>query len=101
LHELFDEYGEWIAEREAAATVLPAELRSVAEEHLVLCRGTLGRIRDGILALDDDEAWEAFRLANRAMWNQRARAVWLRDGKPTDQPDMDGPHEWRPFQLAF
>jgi hypothetical protein len=101
LHELFDEYGEWIAEKETAATALPAELRNVAEEHLVLCRDTLGRIRDGILALDDDDAWEAFRLANRAMWNQRARAVWLRDGKPTDQPDMDGPHEWRPFQLAF
>jgi hypothetical protein len=101
LHALFDWYGSWIAEQQTAVPSLPADLREIADEHLLLCRQTLERIRDGILVLDDPVAWEAFRLANRAMWNQRARAVWLRDGKPAPEPEMDGPYEWRPFQLAF
>jgi hypothetical protein len=101
LHELFDQYAAWIAETEVAAAHLTKDLGVVAAEHVVLCRATLDRIRDGIIALDDENAWEAFRLANRAMWNQRARSVWLADGKQTVQPDMEGNHEWRPFQLAF
>jgi hypothetical protein len=101
LHELFDQYGSWIAKKESAASQLPPDLREIAAEHLELCRTTLDRIRDGILVLDDPVAWDAFRLANRAMWNQRARAVWLREGKPTPEPDMGGSYEWRPFQLAF
>ena len=101
LHALFDRYGSWIAEQQARIPDLQPQLRDVAEEHLALCRDALERIRDGILVLDDPVAWEAFRLANRAMLQQRARASWLRSGKPSPEPDMDGQHEWRPFQLAF
>ena len=101
LYELFDQYGAWIGEKESMASHLPPDLREIAAEHLALCRTTLDRIRDGILALDDPVVWDAFRLANRAMWNQRARADWLRKGKPTLHPDMGGSYEWRPFQLAF
>jgi hypothetical protein len=101
LYELFDQYGLWIGEKETMASHLPPDFREIAAEHLALCRTTLDRIRDGILALDDPVAWDAFRLANRAMWNQRARADWLRKGKPTNHPDMGGSYEWRPFQLAF
>src|SRR5258708_28869846 len=49
----------------------------------------------------DDQAWEAFRLANGAMLQQRARTVWLKTGKPGDAPSESDEHEWRPFQLAF
>jgi len=101
LHQLFDQYGAWIAEKEARVSDLPPDLREIADEHLDLCRKTLDRIRDGILVLDDAIAWEAFRLANEAMWNQRSRTDWLRDDKPTAEPDLNGPFEWRPFQLAF
>ena len=101
LHELFDRYGSWIGESQSSASHLPPDLREIAIEHLDLCRATLDRIRDGILVLDDPVAWDAFRLANRAMWNQRARADWLRKGKPTPDPDMEGAYEWRPFQLGF
>jgi hypothetical protein len=101
LHELFDRYGEWIAEKAVQGRGLPADLEPIADDHMALCRAALERIRDGILSLDDDDVWEAFRLANRAMWEQRARAVWMRSGKPTSRPEMTADHEWRPFQLAF
>jgi Helicase conserved C-terminal domain len=101
LHALFDQYGSWVAGQHSRIASLPPQLRDVAEEHLTLCRDTLERIRDGVLVLDDPIAWEAFRLANRAMLLQRARASWLRAGKPSAEPALDGPHEWRPFQLAF
>jgi hypothetical protein len=101
LHELFDRYGSWIAESQSSVPHLPPDLREIAMEHLDLCGATLDRIRDGILVLDDPVAWDAFRLANRAMWNQRARADWLRKGKPTVEPDMNGSYLWRPFQLGF
>lgn len=101
LYALFDEYGSWVAQRISVANELPADLRDIATEHLELCRSTLARIRDGILVLNDPTAWEAFQMANRAMWNQRARSVWLRAGKPTPEPDLEGLYEWRPFQLGF
>jgi hypothetical protein len=101
LNELFDQYGQWIADQGVAAEELPDELQEIAREHLDLCRRALGRIRDGILVLDDESAWDAFRLANTAMWNQRARTTWLRAGKPGAAPDMNANHRWRPFQLAF
>jgi hypothetical protein len=95
-------YESWIDLQENGAATLDQDLASVAEEHLVACRTTLARIRSGIEVLDrDPQAWEAFRFANKAMWNQRARSSWLRSGKTTPAPDLEGNHEWRPFQLAF
>jgi hypothetical protein len=95
-------YEAWISEQDEAAKTLDGDLAAVAEEHLEGCRTTLGRIRSGIDVLDrDPQPWEAFRLASRAMWNQRARSSWLRGGKTTSAPDPGGRHEWRPFQLAF
>ena len=46
-------------------------------------------------------AWEAFRLANAAMLEQRARADWIRAGAPKPGPTRDDGHRWRPFQIAF
>ena len=59
---------------------------------------------------DDPDAAEAFRFANRAMWQQRVHtvAVELRRGRDltlaeaTAEADADpANHRWRPFQLAF
>ena len=90
------------ARRQSTARELPPDLREIATEHLELCRATLDRIRDGILVLDDPVAWEAFRLANRAMWNQRARAGLAAGGEADARTrTWSGSYEWRPFQLAF
>ena len=99
---LCDQYAAWIAEQRARIPGLDTELHEIASEHLQACTECLDRIRDGIDVLrGNDAAWEAFRLANRAMWTQRARSTWIRSGKTTPSPDYEGRHEWRPFQLAF
>jgi hypothetical protein len=102
MEEFAGVYEAWITKQEETAKTLEEDLAPVAEEHLHACRTTLARIRSGIAILDrEPQAWEAFRLANKAMWNQRARSSWLRSGKTTPEPDVGGKHEWRPFQLAF
>jgi hypothetical protein len=102
LREFCDQYEAWIDGLEPATAALEQSLRAVAGEHQRSCHETLARIRGGVKTLETNgSAWEAFRLANRAMWNQRARSSWLRAGKPLAEPDMQGLHEWRPFQIAF
>ena len=41
----------------------------------------------------------AFRLANRAMADQRARSAWVKDGRVGAPDPAAG--RWRPFQIAF
>ena len=80
----------------------PPGLRATADRHMDLCREALQRMRSGIgLLATDSDAWEAFRLANKAMLMQRARSDWLAAADPTGPPDLDGNHRWRPFQIAF
>jgi hypothetical protein len=102
LRALCDQYHDWIGQQIARAADLGGELGTTAGEHIAACRETETRMRRGIDVLENDaQAWEAFRLANKAMLQQRARSSWLHDNKPTPQPELDGSHAWRPFQLAF
>lgn len=103
-------YGDWIEEQRRAVDQLPEELRYIARRHLDdlgqpeprSCAQTLKRMFEGVDVLaDDDDAWNAFVLANRAMLSQRRRTVWHDDGNPAGGPDPDSDHAWRPFQLAF
>lgn len=99
---LADGYDAWIKEREAEVAALEDALQPTAADHLASCRTALERIRAGIAYVSsNDIAWEAFRLANRAMLMQRARVSWLQSGSPEPGPDLTGEYEWRPFQLAF
>ena len=65
------------------------------------CREALGRMEGTRLTQNRRSSWEAFKLANSAMLQQRSRTVWLKAGKPGDGPSESDEHEWRPFQLAF
>jgi hypothetical protein len=49
----------------------------------------------------DPVAWTAFRLANAALLEQRARTVWLKGGKVAGGPQRDDSHRWWPFQIGF
>lgn len=102
LRTLCDNYREWIGEQTAIAQALDGDLSEIATDHLAACSEAEQRIRRGIDVLDTEPlAWEAFRLANKAMWQQRARSSWLHDDKPSPEPTLDGSQAWRPFQLAF
>lgn len=76
--------------------------RKIGEENLNLCSEAANRILEGVKLLENnDTAWEAFIYMNKAMLIQRARTVWIKNGKETTEPIEDDSHKWRPFQLAF
>jgi hypothetical protein len=86
-------YREWIARQNVDDK--HAERQKVAAELLRRASGVSTRIAEGIELLGTDpQAFQAFRLANRAMARQARRRLKDFDGKGT-------PPKWRPFQLAF
>lgn len=111
LNPLADAYEAWIIDQEARLANPPADLtpyRLDAEDTLKQCRVTLARIRAGIdLVGRDPQAAEAFRFANRAMWQQRVRTRYAREARQAadkiDLAAIDVPRQrsWYPFQLAF
>lgn len=102
LLELVNRYDAWIDDLTTEVDSLGQALVSTAADHITACRESAARMRSGIEILrTDKQAWRAFRLANKAMLRQRARAAWVRDGRPSGGPVEDDRHVWRPFQIAF
>ncbi|MFF2086218.1 helicase-related protein [Nocardia sp. NPDC058176] len=103
LHALLDGYEQWIDDRRRElAAVADPEMRTAGFEQLELCTTALARMRDGVSVLarpDDDQIFDAFRAANRAMAMQRARTVWVKNGR-TGEVDL-AIGKWRPFQITF
>ena len=110
---LADAYDSWIA-LQAAKAKRPEEglagYEDVVARALGHCRETCRRIREGIALLQSDpQAADAFRFANRAMWQQRIHSIYSlgRRRKHENAPsieeiDQDPKNKsWRPFQLAF
>jgi hypothetical protein len=87
-------YAEWITgQLESRLHEFEGEHRRAADANLTRCRETLERLRAGVRCLrENDVAWEAFTLANRAMDRQ---AMFPSKG------ERRRPLVWRPFQLAF
>ncbi|MET8214974.1 helicase-related protein [Streptomyces hirsutus] len=94
-------YEQWIdAKASEAAALVGTPHEAPAHEQLDACREALGRMREGIRVLaDKPEVMQAFRLANRAMAEQRARSAWVKAGR-AGTPDLSV-QRWRPFQIAF
>ncbi len=96
-------YEAWIGAQAAEAERLRGgEHEEAAREQLALCRRTLERMHRGVDLLADPrrpEIMKAFRLANLAMAEQRARTSWIKDGKPGVPAVEKG--KWRPFQISF
>jgi hypothetical protein len=111
LGPLVEAYGDWI-ERERAKladrTQGLEEHQEAAKRAMDPCSRGLTRMKTGLELLGKDEqAADAFRFANRAMWQQRIHTLYSearrRGGKETlEEIDSDPRnHRWYPFQLAF
>jgi hypothetical protein len=110
LGQLAQDYENWIVEQEKEIATLTARLQAPAIENLQHCRKCLGRIRDGILLLEQDtKLLEAFMLANRVVLMQQLHS--RRAKRPTSigmeplptsyKPINPKQGRWRTFQLAF
>ena len=105
---LHQEYTAWIVGQQARIEVKAlGEHEHSAVDALDKCRRTAERLKAGIAkVLGDPKALEAFRFANKAMWQQRVRSLYAlerRRGKDAKLKDLDVPknRSWRTFQLAF
>jgi len=101
LDALVAAYDEWITGRQHDAMALyGTEFGGTARDQIRGCRDAAARMRNGVKRLrDDDVVLTAFRLANRAMAEQRARSAWMREGS-AGEPDLAA-GRWRPFQIGF
>ena len=92
LMPLVEHYRAWIATQRHGLEV-NGDRRETAEELLRLAAYAADRMERGIrLLVDDTDAFDAFRVANRSV----ARALIQRLGDSLDRPP-----EWYTFQLAF
>lgn len=118
LRELVDSYARWIDDTAGKIDRLPGCFHDVARKHMEDCRESAGRMRHGLALLESDvAAYNAFALANRAMYMQRVQAGFQQDGGGREYTQDDARitewfhdldyrekadnHSWRPFQMAF
>ena len=118
LESLVDAYDKWISEVDDKIDVLDEKFRNIAKKNMSGCKNSALRMHKGIEILSADKnAWDAFQLANRAMFMQRVHLkiqeeTSSKNRYPNDEElsnildaldykKADGTHFWRPFQLAF
>ena len=110
LRALPDAYEDWVRRLEKKIDSGEAGIADFNEQAALAikrCELALARIRDGLALLAGNErAAEAFRFANRAMWQQRVRGLCaeaVRKGEKETPEEIDIPRNrtWRTFQLAF
>jgi hypothetical protein len=111
LRPLVVAYRDWIDREEAKVADPGAGLspfNEAATANIANCRRTLERIEEGLrLIQEDDQAAEAFRFMNRAMWLQRTHSIYSERVRRKENPDFDKDvdilenRRWYPFQIAF
>jgi hypothetical protein len=107
LNLLANDYSLWIVEQGNRIGNDVKGYDERAEEALKSCQSILIRLQEGIRTLDqNDAALKAFRLANKAMANQRIRSLYAlsvrrKENKSIEDFNKSDNRSWRPFQLAF
>ena len=101
LQPLVTKYRDWIGCQRTAAGSLTGRRRETTDEMLQIAGLAAERIEAGIARLSSDPlAFDAFRIANRAMAAAGRRRAWIAGRREKTPADMKAP-AWRPFQLAF
>lgn len=121
MYSLVDLYKSWVVGLEKTASLLDTKYISAASKNIAECRRAYERMYAGIKTLKENEtAYKAFLLANRAMFMQRVHitmqsdmAKKSADRYPEDEEisdwlrnvdyykEDDASCRWRPFQIAF
>lgn len=121
MSKLVDLYSSWINNLEITAASLDSQYKTSAFNNISECKRAAERMYSGIETLrNNDNAYNAFALANRAMFMQRVHlqkqsemykensdrypddpdiSYWLSELNYYDADDTDC--RWRPFQIAF
>lgn len=115
IKQLVDAYSSWINGIEQVGKGLDKRFHLAVNKHIRDCRESCNRMYHGLKLLEeDDKVYDAFQLANRAMFMQRIHSITQKeDHYPGDielgerierlnYNDIEGDeHNWRPFQLTF
>lgn len=95
-------YDNWIQKLESSVAELIPEFQKYAHENLKKCQECSLRMKKTITLLEeDDRAFEAFNLANKAMLLQRIDGDEQKVSCYETSDFQDVEFIWRPFQLAF
>ncbi len=119
---IIEAYDTWIVEVEKKSKSLDKKFKAISEKNIGGCREAANRMKKGIEILKNNKnAWDAFQLANRAMYMQRAHLkIQSKLSNVNRYPDdeelsevldgidyntvdqkFDDRYSWRPFQIAF
>lgn len=121
MHNLVDLYRQWVESLEKVAAELDVRYASAAAKNIQECKRAYQRMYAGIETLrNNDNAYRAFLLANRAMFMQRIHIAMQSEMAQTNADRYPGDEEisdrlcgmdysqesdancrWRPFQIAF
>ena len=122
LYAFVKAYGTWIDNLETVFNELEEKYKEVGRNNINGCKSSFERMKNGVSILEaNDEAFNAFQLANRAMFMQRAHiklqekylGIYPEDDVPefnkllneidyyTVDQEIEDYYAWRPFQLAF
>lgn len=113
LEPMVKAYEDWIEkekvpESQQAQISGNPQLAESAKTNLESCRNCAKRMRKGLDNLKDPLVFQAFKFANRVMWDQRIHSIWAAqnrrrgsvEGAATDF-DVAKNRTWRPFQMGF
>ena len=122
LESLVNAYITWIEEIKEKTKLIPEKYFDIANKNILGCDFSANRMKEGITSLRENRtAWDAFQLANRAMFMQRVHLkLQEKTSNISRYPDdkelceiLDGIdyrtvdsviedyYAWRPFQIAF
>lgn len=96
LTKLTDLYSQWIEDRKREVNQASYEHKESAKINITKCEETRDRLLKAINELKDPKVFNAFSLANKAMFMQRKKML-----ENTGKYKTDEEIKWYPFQLAF